>query len=67
MICLIRLIGDQAMKKVIYELEIINSKLYFLETVGKPSAIRQKSESQNGCYNKTKHAKFYEKRTFLNP
>ena len=31
------------------------------------SAIRQKGESQNGCYKKTKHAKFSEKRTFLTP
>ena len=28
-----------------------------------PSVIRQKGKSQNGCYKKTKHAKFYEKRT----
>ena len=27
--------------------------------------IRQKSESQNACYKKTRHAKFSEKRTFL--
>ena len=31
------------------------------------SVIRQKSESQNGCYKKTKLAKFSEKRTFLSP
>ena len=29
--------------------------------------IRQKGESQNGCFKTTKHAKFSEKRTFLNP
>ena len=29
--------------------------------------IRQKGESQNGCLEKTKHAKFSEKRTFLTP
>ena len=28
-------------------------------------AMRQKGESQNGCYKKTKQAKFYEKGTFL--
>ena len=28
-------------------------------------SIRQKRESQNGCFNKTKHVKFYEKRTFF--
>ena len=31
------------------------------------SVIRQNGESQNGCFNKTKHAKFSEKRTFLTP
>ena len=29
------------------------------------SVISQKGESQNGCFKKTKHAKFSEKRTFL--
>ena len=29
------------------------------------SVIRQKDESQNGCFKRTKHAKFSEKRTFL--
>ena len=31
------------------------------------SVIRQKGESQNGCYKKTKDAKNYEKQTFLTP
>ena len=31
------------------------------------SVIRQKGESQNGCYKKTKHDKFSEKQTFLTP
>ena len=31
------------------------------------SVIRQKGGSQNGYFKKTKHAKFSEKRTFLNP
>ena len=31
------------------------------------SVIRQKGESQNRCFKKTKHAKFSEKRTFLTP
>ena len=29
------------------------------------SVIRQKDESQNGCFKKTKHVKFPEKQTFL--
>ena len=29
------------------------------------SVIRQKGESKNGCFKKTKHVKFLEKRTFL--
>ena len=31
----------------------------------KLSVIRQKAESQNGCFKKAKQAKFFEKRTFL--
>ena len=31
------------------------------------SVIGQKGESQNGCFKKTKHDKFSEKRTFLTP
>ena len=31
------------------------------------SVIRQKGESQNGCYKKTKPAEFSEKRTFVTP
>ena len=31
------------------------------------SVIRQKGESQNGYFKKTKHVKFSEKRTFLTP
>ena len=31
------------------------------------SVIRQKGESQNGCFKKTKDAKFSKKRTFLTP
>ena len=31
------------------------------------SVIRQKGESQNGCFKKTKYVKFSDKRTFLTP
>ena len=33
----------------------------------KATVIRQKGESQNGCFKKAKHAKFSEKRTFFTP
>ena len=33
----------------------------------KSLVIRQKGESQNGCFKKTKHAKFFEKRIFFTP
>ena len=36
-----------------------------LETI--TSVMRQKGESQNGCYKKTKYVKFSEKQTFLTP
>ena len=32
-----------------------------------PSVIRQKVESRNGCFKKTNHVKFSEKRTFRTP
>ena len=31
------------------------------------SVIKQKDESQKGCFKKTKHAKFSEKQTFFTP
>ena len=31
------------------------------------SVIRQKGQSRNGCYKKTKQTKFSEKQTFLTP
>ena len=34
-------------------------------TVRQIVGIRQNGESQNGCFKKTMHAKFSEKRTFL--
>ena len=37
---------------------------YTIDYINK-SVIRQKGESQTGCFKKTKHAKFFEKRTFL--
>ena len=33
----------------------------------KPSGIRQKGESQNGCFKKGKHTKIPEKQIFLTP
>ena len=33
--------------------------------IDRSSVVRQKGESQNGCFKKTKHVKFSEKRTFL--
>ena len=44
-------------------------KLYFsaIYLQALSSVIRQKDKSQNGCFKKTKHVKFSEKRTFLTP
>ena len=52
--------------------QILCSKICLHETQlrkDKPlsTVIRQKGESQNGCFKKTKHAKFSEKRRFLTP
>ena len=42
---------------------ITHSKFTYFITSG----IRQKGESQNGCFKKAKHAKISEKQTFLTP
>ena len=44
---------------------MISGKTFYKKFIS--SAIRQKDQSQNRCYKKTKHAKFFEKRTFLTP
>ena len=44
--------------------------IFFSETLvhnNSSSLIRQKGESQNGRFKKTRHVKFLEKRTFLTP
>ena len=41
--------------------------LTFLCQNDKSLTIKQKDESQKGCYKKTKHAKFSEKLTIPNP
>ena len=40
---------------------------YFWIKWNNSSVLRQKGEFQNGYFKKTKHAKFFEKRTFLTP
>ena len=57
----IRLVGSRNLDFSIIQLPFFDSS-YDLSSV-----IRQKGESQNGCFKKTKHAKFSEKRTFLTP
>ena len=39
----------------------------FRKTYSNTSALRQKGESKNGCYKKTKHAKFSEKQIIFIP
>ena len=46
---------------------ITNCKSGFPLFIHKSSVIRQKGESQNGCFKKTKHVKFFEKHTFFSP
>ena len=48
--------GDKILHNICIVLDIRNS-----------SVIRQKGESQNGCFKKTKHANFSEKRIFFTP
>ena len=52
------------------QMQILKAKIDLMSDCEKCcnlSVIRQKSKSQNECYNKAKHAKFCEKRTFLTP
>ena len=62
--------GDEELLQVISSFKPQGSISYlFIQFVELPeitsSVNRQKSKSQNGCYKKTKHTKFSEKRTFL--
>ena len=42
-----------------------SSSINIVKPMIKSLAITQKGESQNGCFKKTKHTKFFEKRIFL--
>ena len=44
-----------------------NLLVHYIEQMHATLVIRQKGESQNGFFKKTKHVKFSEKRTFLTP
>ena len=47
---------------------VFNTRVSFEPMTSQTSSvIRQKGESQNGCFKNTKQAKFSEKRTFLTP
>ena len=50
-----------------YILGIHGSRDFKITSVSISSALKQKGQSQSGCYKKTKHEKFSEKRTFLTP
>ena len=51
-------------QKAIYTRSRLKNKMNKTPTMI-ASVIRQKGESENGCFKKTQHAKFSEKRTFL--
>ena len=55
-----------ALLPTIFPIQLVITKERIYNPV-KPSVIRQKSQSQNGCFKKTKHAKFSKKRTFFYP
>ena len=42
-----------------------NNNYFSNDTTQNSSVIRQKGESQNGCFKKTNHAEISEKQTFL--
>ena len=45
----------------------VNLPIMSASYMQKSSVIRQKGQSQNGCFKKTKHVEFSEKRTFFYP
>ena len=49
------------------QLDILQYQIFNLRSSNNSSVIRQKGESQNGCFKKTKHAKFSEKTNISNP
>ena len=51
------------------QMELLKNVAKVVKSLGRPitSVIRQQGESQNGCFKKTKHAKFSKKRTFFTP
>ena len=49
-------------KQALFQLPTVCFNLKLISSV-----IRQKGESQNACFKKTKHVKFSEKQTFLTP
>ena len=51
---------------ILFQIWIEKTNTPNLQNINSP-VIRQKDESQNGCFKKTKHAKYTEKRTFLTP
>ena len=51
----------------LYKLQHADIAPFHKKTKATRSVIRQKGESQNGCFKKTKHVEFSEKRRFLAP
>ena len=60
--CLFYQVVDHLLSQKHFFREILHSWRVIISSV-----IRQKGESQKGCFKKTKRAKFSEKRTFLTP
>ena len=60
---MIRNLGDASNRRTVFAQNFSSPHIHERDS----SVIGQKGASQNGCYEKTKRAKFSEKQTFLTP
>ena len=60
---MMRNLGDASNRRTVFAQNCSSPHIHEHDS----SVIRQKGASQNGCYKKTKSAKFSEKQTFLTP
>ena len=65
--CFLRMLNVQKRLLLLYKESLLRRDVFRPRLKYLLSLIRQKGESQNGCFRKAKHAKFSEKQIFLTP
>ena len=65
--CFLRTLNVQKRLLLLYKESLLRRDVFRPRLKYLLSLIRQKGESQNGCFRKAKHAKFSEKQIFLTP